>query len=124
MTEIKKAESNEPQLSLTKDDLSYLLSKVIEESKKPYVDANVEAQKVRNRERIRGERAEQEANRAAREAACAHMREDNTSAVAWMQNSDNIWRGVCQRCNALFTPSHPDYAALIRIPTRAIVSVG
>lgn len=122
--EVKKAESPAENIQVTREDLSVILSKVIEEAKKPYVDLDAEARKLRDRKRLQEERTRQEALRKAREESCAHMREDNTSAIAWMQNSDGIWRGVCQRCNALFTPEHPKYVELIRIPTRALHIVG
>lgn len=93
---------------------------IIEESKKPYKDPEAEARKERDRRRIREERARQEKLRQEREAACSHMREDNTSAIAWMQNSDQVTRGVCQRCNALITPSHEEYLRLLRVPTRGL----
>jgi hypothetical protein len=99
-------------------DQSTLL-RMIEEMKKPYVDPDQAARKQRDRERLRAERERQESLRQAAQDACPHMREDNTSAIAWMTNSDGITRGVCQRCNALFTPEHPRYMQLIRIPVRS-----
>jgi hypothetical protein len=59
--------------------------------------------------------------------SCSHRRDDLTSAVGWMQCSDKVTRGVCQRCNVCFSPIasenacpeiHEQYKELIRIPTQ------
>ena len=59
--------------------------------------------------------------------SCSHRRDDLTSAVAWMQCSDKVTRGCCQRCNTCFSPRPEEnalpeiyemYKELIRIPTQ------
>lgn len=108
------APTPEPKVELSRDQLLELLTEI----KKPYVDPKAEAEKEKDRAQMRAQIAENEALREAREANCTHMREDNTSAVAWMQHSDGIWRGVCQRCNGRLYPGHARYAEMIKIPTR------
>jgi hypothetical protein len=94
------------------------LLSMIEELKKPYVDPKIVEQKERERREMREEWERNEELRKQREEACGHLREDNTSAIAWLTNSDGIRRGVCQRCNAVITPNNPRYLDLLRIPTR------
>lgn len=78
-----------------------------------------EQQKEAARMRLRQQQKEDAQVRKMREDSCIHMREDNTSVIAWMQNSDGVVRGVCQRCNTCFDPSHPRYVELRRIPYRS-----
>jgi hypothetical protein len=78
-----------------------------------------EHQKEAARLRLRAQQKEDAVIRKMREDSCIHMREDNTSVIAWMQNSDGIVRGVCQRCNTCFDPSHANYVNLRRIPYRS-----
>ena len=73
-------------------------------------------QKEAARQRLRAQQKEDARIKAWREERCQHMRGNNTSAIAWAMQSDNVTRGVCQHCNALFTPEHPRYAELLRIP--------
>jgi hypothetical protein len=114
-----KPEEVTPAAPAATVDLAALGKAIAEGLKEAKRDPELEARKARDRQRIREERGRQEANQRAIQDNCPHLREDNTSAVAWMRNSDDITRGVCQRCNALFTPEHPEYLRLIRIPTRA-----
>lgn len=81
------------------------------------IDPEMEARKERDRIRLRAERERSEKSRKAKMDACTHLREDNTSTVAWMRNSDEVTRGVCQRCNKLFVPGDPDYDRVVRIST-------
>lgn len=119
MAEPTKSTASQPVVSQPAQPVQMdtaTLLKMIEELKKPYVDPKIVEAKERQRLALREERKRSEENRKAREAACSHLREDNTSRIAWMQNSDLVTRGVCQSCNALFQPGHPDYMRLIKIP--------
>ena len=90
--------------------------------RKPYVDPEVQAAKDRNRQRVRQAESRRHEQDQVRWDRCAHLREDGTSSVAWLRNSDNITRGVCQRCLCPFSPTEPSpevYAKYLRIPTRA-----
>ena len=111
-------EQKDPTVTIGADQLKDILTTVITEAKKPHVDVELQARKARDRERLRAERAANEEARKERESRCPHLREDGTSTIAWHTNSDNVMRGVCQRCNILLQPGHPDYMRMARVPTR------
>lgn len=112
MPEVKEKQSVPAGL-----DLSQLGAAIAEGIRAGRIDPKVEQRKQIERERLREARRQELANRKMKEDACAHKRENGTSVIAWMTNSDNVTRGVCQRCNALFTPAHPRYRELIMVPT-------
>jgi len=111
-------------ITLTAGQLETMLSRVLEEAKKPYVDPELAAKVLRARERVRQANADMIAAEKVTQANCGHLREDNTSAIAWMLNSDEVWRGVCMHCRKLYTPEDTDYARVIKIPTRTARSGG
>lgn len=109
------------------DDLGFspkqitALKILIEEMKKPYVDEEAVAKKERARERLQRERAEAERRIAARQNACSHLRDDNTSRVAWitlLQVAKGLYitEGYCQLCNKHFAPGVPGYEAMLKVP--------
>lgn len=114
---------SETPIALTPDALRVL----VEEIKKPYVDREAEARRLADRERLRrDERERLEAIRAGQEA-CGHVREDNSSAIAWYPFTNPAGTtviGVCQRCNLTLKDDHPRYHELMRIPTRTGVMNG
>lgn len=112
------------QVGISKGDLSDLLRTVITETRKPIVDEAAVAAKERHRQRLRDQQAENDAKQAAKERACSHLREDGTCRIAWHKNSDGVWRGVCQLCQGWFEPGKPDYARMLKIPTRSASVVG
>lgn len=117
-----KPDPNAP-ISLTPDALRTL----VEEIKKPYVDREAEARKTADRDRLRRDERDRLAAIAAAQEACPHVREDNSSAIAWYPFSSpagSTVMGVCQRCNLTLKPGHPRYEALMRIPTRTGVMNG
>lgn len=93
-----------------------VLKEILAEVKRPYIDEEAIARKERDRLRLRREQKRAVDYKKKIAEACGHIREDNTSAIAWMQNSDLVTRGVCQRCNSLFQPGNKDYIRLIKIP--------
>lgn len=107
------------RVTLSKQELAELLKTTALAFREAQKDPLAEARKEAGRIRLREEQERQKEVKRMREAACSHLREDNTSAVAWMKNSDDVTRGVCQRCNTDFAPGHPKYNELMRIPTRA-----
>lgn len=111
---MSRNEAESPTLALTPEQLKDLLV----EMRKPVVDEAAELRKETQRERLRGSVARKRKQDADRIGGCAHLREDNTSAIAWMRNSDQVIRGVCQRCFGEFAPGHNDYPRLRAIPTR------
>ncbi len=112
-------ETDRDDAPLTRGDLKELAAELVTEFKRDEVKERIAAQKARFRE---DQRARVAAANAAKEAAqqnCPHLRCDNTSCVAWMQNSDGVVRGVCQHCNKLFSPeSDPEeYERMRRVAT-------
>lgn len=109
------------------DDLGFsskqiaALKLIIEEMKKPYVDEEAVARKEKARESLRAERAEAERRTKARQDSCSHLRDDNTSRVAWIQlyhvaKKLYVREGYCQQCNKHFAPGVEGYEAMLRIP--------
>lgn len=115
---------NKQALTLTSEQLKELLATVVAEGKKPYVDEVEEARKEKNRLRLRQSQAEIDAKKKWLRENCTHLREDNTSAIAWMQNTDTKIRGFCMHCNTKFEPGDHDYERLLRIPTRSTGIIG
>ncbi len=109
--------TDESRVELSTSDIKELLKTVLEEARKPVVDEQAQKRKEMHRQRLRNQMVVNEHMRALREARCSHMRQDNTSRIAWMQNSDGVVRGTCQYCHAIFEPGHKDYDELIRRPT-------
>jgi hypothetical protein len=104
-----------------------MLKTVVEEIRRGPIDPIKEKQKERaHAEKNRAETAfwEQVKNR---EANCSHAREDLTSCIAWMPNSDGHIRGTCQHCFTVFSPIREEciseevwkkYKDLRKIPTQ------
>lgn len=114
-----RAEATEaPALPSMSPDQMALFMALVQEMKKPYVDEDVVARKLRDKERLQNERRIAVANIEAAQDACTHLRDDNTSRIAWIDNSDGIRRGVCQACNVTLAPGHHAYERMRRIPTR------
>ena len=101
------------------------LAEAMLESRKPYVDPKVLAQK----------QAELEEKKKAVEIAlaqkrylrenCSHLREiDNTSNIKWMQHSNGIIKGVCGSCFSEFDTRNPNDFALIRGDAKAARNMG
>jgi hypothetical protein len=94
---------------------------LIEEMRKPYVDQDVVARNEAARQRLRAQRTESEANIEAVWNSCSHMREDNTSRVAWITNFHRarnlyITEGFCQACNKPFRPGVKGYEEMLKMP--------
>jgi len=117
------ANQSAPQGALQIDAAT--LVEILKEARKPYVDEQAEALKAKRREQLREANRQHIADQKLQQEYCSHLREDNTSAMAWMNSyPDKQFRGVCQRCNLLVEPEHPKYRQLLAIPTRQNVSVG
>lgn len=107
-----------------KDMISAAVATAIQEMKKPSEleqreldkQATEAARKERQREQMRRDIESSEKERVAREKACGHIRANGSSRMAWMTYSDQVIRGVCQKCGAKINPGHEDYARLIKIP--------
>lgn len=110
-----------PQSPLTPEMIA-----ILQEIKKPYVDPVVEANKLKQREQMRRTVQEGEEDKRIRQANCSHMRDDNTSRIAWYTFSDGVERGFCQLCNKKYdaVENRTDYIAARRVPTRSAGVVG
>ena len=113
-----------PAATLTGAQLQNLLATVIEEARKPYIDKDAAELKEKRRLRLRAAMLEMQAAEKARQENCTHLREDNTSVIAWMTNTDGVTRGFCPHCTAVIDEDHPQRAALLRVPTRQPSIVG
>lgn len=112
-----------PMLPMSADAIRVL----VEEMRKPYVDREAEARKAAARARLQQDEKERMEALAVMQEACAHVREDSSSAVAWypFQNTrGTVTIGVCQRCNLTLRPSHPKYLDMLKVPTRTGVMNG
>lgn len=116
--------AEKPQIAMTEDALVRLAEAI----KTPYRDPVVEERKAKQRKAMIAERDAMNASRAQEIANCSHLREDNTSCIAWHEFAigrhpsgeiRKAYKGVCQHCNGFFEPGHPEYTALLRIPTRS-----
>lgn len=99
-----------------------MMKVLIEEMRKPYVDQDVVARNERARDRLRTQREESEKQVEAAWRSCSHMRGDNTSRVAWIENfhaaiGKYIIEGFCQACGCPFKPGRPGYEQMLKVPT-------
>lgn len=107
-----------------------LIASIVEEMKKPYVDPIKEEQRKRYRRDLQHEEQQRIEQERAFQAACPHLREDNTSTFFWNPLPPmNQWGvptsevGVCCRCMKLVHSKNEDgtinreYQTLRRIPT-------
>lgn len=118
----KAEEAATNALGFTKEQLA-MVAMIMQEARKPYIDPNVEERNERSRQRLRNERENYERNKAAIENSCSHLREDNTSRVAWITNfhaarptNPYITEGFCQLCQKHFRPGVEGYEAMLKIP--------
>jgi hypothetical protein len=112
--------ADERAVVMTPDQLESL----VKVARAPIVDEAALRSKENSRLRMREKIAKKRRNDEAKYELCGHLREDNTSRIAWMTNSDGVRRGVCQFCGMTCAPDHPEYDRLTRIPTRAPHIVG
>lgn len=124
MAEQQKA-AEPARLSITAEDLKEILAAAIAQGQKPYVDPEKVRQAEAAKARIAKQRETSERETEARQSACSHLREDNTSRIAWNQfhhveRQLYIWEGFCQMCNKHFFPGMKpkgEYERMIRVPS-------
>lgn len=105
-------------ISITQEQLLELLKA----ANAPHVDEKAVARKEKARQDMRDGQAAMEAGKRAAESNCSHLRDDNTSRIAWAANyhpKRNVYitEGFCQYCNKHFKPGVDQYEQYIRIPT-------
>lgn len=118
----QQTDEKETPVVITLSALKDMMSALVAEMKKPFVDPDIVARNLAAKMRLRAQREESERDLAAIQDSCPHMRDDNTSAVAW---HEQFWRarklyireGFCQRCNKHFFPGLPGYVEMLRVPT-------
>jgi hypothetical protein len=87
------------------------LAEAILESRKPYVDPKVLADKQRQLEERRKQIEMDQRIKIATKKVCPHTRENGTSNIKWMEHSNGIILGVCGTCNSQFCATGPDAIA-------------
>ena len=87
------------------------LADAILESRKPYVDPKVLADKQRQLEERRKQIEMDQRIKIATKKVCPHTRENGTSNIKWMEHSNGIILGVCGTCNSQFCATGPDAVA-------------
>ncbi len=113
-----------PGVSLSPKQLESMLAAVIEEARKPVVDKEAQVRRENQRLRLRKVLLEDKAAERFRQDACTHLREDNTSCIAWQVNSDGVTRGFCPHCLLVVDEHYPKRQELLRIPTKRPSIVG
>jgi hypothetical protein len=120
MADQQKHKADEATETLSPTQLA-MIKAIAEAMKTPYVDPEIAARNLRAKTRLRDERELAEANKASIEDQCSHMREDNTSRVAWIVNYHTarklyITEGFCQLCNKHYRPGVAGYEAMLKLP--------
>jgi hypothetical protein len=119
-----KDETSEPTMNITMSALKEMLSALVAEMKKPHVDPELVARNEAVRLRMRKQREQSEKDLEATQDSCSHMREDNTSRVAWAENFVRdrqlyVKEGFCQLCNKHYHPGMKrkhEYAEMLKVP--------
>lgn len=99
------------------DQLATMVASIVEAMKRDPEKEAAKEQAAERRKQMQQQQKDMEAGQVAVRKACSHQRENGSWAIAWMGYADNIPRGVCQKCQDLFDPKHPDYATLIKVST-------
>lgn len=94
------------------------------ESRKPYVDPNVLKQKQQELEDRKKMVEYDLAIRVAKKQQCPHLRENGTSAINWMEHSNRIVKGVCNRCFSEFDSRDPKDVQLLRFDLKSQQNMG
>lgn len=100
------------------------LAAALLESRKPYVDPKVLAQKNQELEEKRQAVELELRNRRARKAGCPHIRDNGTPNIKWMEHSGGITKGVCGGCFSEFDTRNPEDLKLLRRDLKSIKNMG
>jgi len=100
------------------------LAAAILESRKPYVDPRVLAQKQKELEDRRLAIQMDQREREARKRICPHKRENGTYNIKWHEHSGGITLGVCGSCFSQFDARVPADLELLRQDLKAIRNMG
>ena len=122
--------SNEQLLKMVLDgqkaqaESNKLLAEALIESRKPYVDPKVLAQKQQELEEKRKAIEIELRNRQARKAGCPHIRDNGTPNIKWMEHSNGITKGVCGGCFSEFDTRNREDLQLLRRDIKSIRNMG
>ena len=100
------------------------LAEAIMESRKPYVDPKVLAQKQKDLEERRKQIQMEQQERILRKKICPHQRENGTYNIKWMEHSGGITKGVCGTCFSEFDTRNAGDLELLRHDLKAIKNMG
>jgi len=100
------------------------LAEALLESRKPYVDPKVVAQRIRDGEERRKQIEAEQRAKVLTKQLCPHLRDNGTSNIQWMEHSNHIVLGVCGTCNSQFDARNPDDLKLLRSNLKAIKNMG
>jgi hypothetical protein len=100
------------------------LAAALIESRKPYVDPKVLAQKQQELEEKRKAIEIELRNRQARKAGCPHIRDNGTPNIKWMEHSNGITKGVCGGCFSEFDTRNREDLQLLRRDIKSIKNMG
>jgi hypothetical protein len=97
------------------------LAEAILESRKPYKDPAVEAQKAKDRAELRALMEKDQRKKEWLKKNCPHRRPyDNTLNISWHEHSNGIIMGVCGECLSQFDARKPEDLALLRADPKAV----
>lgn len=94
------------------------------ESRKPYIDPKVLAQKQQELEDRRKMIQADQRERIARKRICPHLRENETMNIKWQEHSNNIIKGVCGTCFSEFDTRNPADLAILRRDLKSQKNMG
>ena len=101
------------------------LAEALLESRKPYVDPKVLAQKQAELEDMRRAVEVEIQTRRYKKLNCSHLREyDNKSNIKWMEHSNGIIKGVCGSCFSEFDTRNKEDFVLLRTDAKGISNMG
>jgi hypothetical protein len=100
------------------------VAEAILESRKPYVDPKVLAQKQQELKERRLQIERDQRIKAATKRICPHKRENGTLNIKWQEHSNGITLGMCGTCFSQFDTRVPEDLALLRQDLKAIKNMG
>jgi hypothetical protein len=100
------------------------LAEAILESRKPYVDPKVLAQKQQELEDRRKQIARDQQIKINTKRICPHTRENGTPNIKWQEHSNGITMGVCGTCFSSFDTRNAADLDLLRKDLKSIRNMG
>lgn len=112
-------------VTMTQADLAAVVAAAVSQAVKAqneYKDPIVVENKKRMRANMQQQQKDNLRNKEYRESQCSHLRENNSSRIAWIDNfiaskGIVIREGFCMGCEKHFHPEKEGYAEMVRIST-------